>query len=678
MPLQPGSVLNNRYRIQGQLGKGGMGAVYLAFDETLHLNVALKQNLNLSPESERQFLREARLLATLRHRNLPRVTDYFVLESNQYLVMDYVEGEDLHAVASHQTPSVPDVISWAVAVCDALEYLHSRQSPIIHRDVKPSNLKLQPDGTVVLVDFGIAKEASQGQTSTGARGLTPGFSPPEQYGGTRTDARSDQYALAATVYTLLTGRAPADSIERMLNKEQLIPVRSLNPAVPLHVEQALERALALEQEARFPDIATFRDVLRGAVPASTVAAPKPASMVTAPKPATRPPTRSPVARPRRLTPWLGLAAVGGAIVVLGGGAGAIALVAGLLAANRSTPTQVGIAIGVGDPASHTPTLAPRTPTPPPSLTPTPLLTPTPTATPVRPLIGGGGRIAFISDREGGILQVWTMYPDGSDPRQLTFGPGNKAHPRWSPDGERILFVAPSNTTGLDVWVINADGTGRANLTEAAGDDTDPAWSPDGTRIAFATDRNTGVRQVYLMDVACDPPPGTCTTSGAHNITDGFAEEYSPTWSPDGARLAVAASINNALGRIMLRAAGEGPPTYFDRSDTIIGADHLAWSPDGTFLAFTWFQRTWNEIYVVPLDNPNARRRITNSLGNRDAAFSPDGIYIAFTSTRDQNPEIYLMAASGADQVNLTSNPARDQEPDWQRPPGVGASTRTEP
>lgn len=673
MPLQPGSVLNNRYRIQGQLGKGGMGAVFLAFDETLHLNVAVKQNLNLSPESERQFLREARLLATLRHPNLPRVTDYFVLESNQYLVMDYVEGEDLHTVASRRPPTAHEAVSWAVAVCDALEYLHSRQPPIIHRDVKPSNLKLHPEGSVVLVDFGIAKEASQGQTSTGARGLTPGFSPPEQYGGTRTDARSDQYALAATVYTLLTGRAPADSIERMLNKEHLIPVRSLNPSVPVHVEEALQRALALEQEARFPDIATFREVLRGAVPASTVAAPKPTST----------PTVRAAAPPRRLRPWLGLAAVGGAILLLGGGAGAIALVAGLVAGDRATPTQPRVVAGGGELQNDSPTPVPPTEAPTPTLTLTPTATPAPTftATPERPLIGGGGRIAFISDREGGILQVWTMYPDGSDPRQVTFGPGNKSRPRWSPDGSRILFVGPSDSTGLDLWVINADGTGLANLTEFPSDDTDPAWSPDGTRIAFATDRNTGVRQTYLMNVACDPPPGSCTTSGAHNITDGFAEEYSPTWSPDGTRLAVAASINNALGRIFLRTAGDGEPTWFDRSDTIIGADHLAWSPDGLVLAFTWFQRTWNEIYVVSLDNPNSRIRLTDTLGNRHPAFSPDGIYIAFTSTRDQNPEIYLMAASGADQLNLTSNPARDQEPDWQQlvgEPGVGSITRSEP
>jgi dipeptidyl aminopeptidase/acylaminoacyl peptidase len=537
--------------------------------------------------------------------------------------------------------------------------------------VKPANLKLQPDGTITLVDFGIAKVAGQGQTSTGARGLTPGFSPPEQYGGMRTDARSDQYAVAATVYALLTGRAPADSIERMLNKEQLIPVRSLNPSVPQHVDEALDRALAIDQDARFPDIATFREVLRGAVPASTVVAPKPPST----------PTVRAAAPRRRLSPWLGVAAVGGAIVVLGGGAGALALVAGLLSGDRATPTQAIVAGLGGELQTATETLAPLTSTPTPSPTATLAPTPTVTASPRAPLIGGGGRIAFISDREGGILQVWTMYPDGSDPRQVTFGPGNKSRPRWSPDGNRILFVGPSESTGLDIWVINPDTTGLANLTQAPGDDTDPAWSPDGRRIAFAATRNTGVRQIYLMDVACEPPPGTCTSSGAHNITDGYAEEYAPAWSPDGLRLAVAASINNALGRILLRQAAEGPPTWFDRSDSIIGADHLVWSPDGELLAYTLYQPTWNEVYVVSLDNPAARRRLTNTLGNRDPAFSPDGIYIAFTSTRDQNMEIFLMAASGADQVNISSNPARDQQPDWQHlpgEPGVGSITRTEP
>src|SRR3990170_5916863 len=206
MPLQPGSVLADRYRIEDKLGRGGMGAVYLAYDQTLNLRVAVKENLNANPESERQFKKEAELLAKLRHAHLARVTNYFILGNQQYLVMDYIEGVDLHTRAAQKPPTVAEVIGWAKDLGSALTYLHTQPKPIIHRDIKPSNAKLQPDGTLFLVDFGIAKifEHDQLQTTTGARGLTPGFSPPEQYGGARTDARSDQYALAATLYSLMT------------------------------------------------------------------------------------------------------------------------------------------------------------------------------------------------------------------------------------------------------------------------------------------------------------------------------------------------------------------------------------------------------------------------------------------------------------------------------------------
>ena len=246
MPLQLNDTLHERYRIQGQLGAGGMGTVYLAHDLTLDIKVAVKENLNPGPESERQFRREARLLATLRHPNLPRVTDHCILEDRQYLVMDFVEGVDLHTQVAKQPPTPDEVLTWAESICGALSYLHTREPPIIHRDIKPANLKLHPGGNIVLVDFGLAKVFDQSQTTTGARGLTPGFSPPEQYGGQRTDSRSDQYSLAATLYSLLTNQRPADSVQRMLGKEILKPIRNLNPAVSEHVEAALERALALK------------------------------------------------------------------------------------------------------------------------------------------------------------------------------------------------------------------------------------------------------------------------------------------------------------------------------------------------------------------------------------------------------------------------------------------------
>jgi serine/threonine protein kinase len=263
MALQPGSILKNRYRIKEQLGRGGMGYVYLAFDQALKIPVAVKENINLDPIAARQFRREAELLASLRHPNLPRVTDHFILEERQYLVMDFIEGEDLLNLALRKPPTVDEVLTWVDAVCDALTYLHTRQPPVIHRDIKPANLKLQPDGSVVLVDFGIAKEYDHAQTSTGARGLTPGFSPPEQYGARHTDARSDQYSLASTLYFLLTGQRPADSIERMIKKTELKSALSLNPSIPKHIDTALNRALALDQDDRYQDIDSFHAALQG-------------------------------------------------------------------------------------------------------------------------------------------------------------------------------------------------------------------------------------------------------------------------------------------------------------------------------------------------------------------------------------------------------------------------------
>ncbi|MDF1501083.1 MAG: protein kinase [Anaerolineales bacterium] len=672
MPLEQNEILNDRYRIDGQLGKGGMGTVYLAHDRTLDIHVAVKENLNLNPESERQFRREARLLASLRHPNLPRVTDHFILEDRQYLVMDYIAGTDLHTRSMEKPPSVEEVLDWADSVGDALAYLHIRQPPVIHRDIKPANLKLQPDGNVVLVDFGIAKESDQGITTTGARGLTPGFSPPEQYGDQRTDARSDQYALAATIYSLLTGQRPADSIKRMLGKEQLKPARELNPAIPEHVDAGLQRALALDKDQRFPSVVEFRKALRGELDMETVRASLP-SLDGATIPARRSSNRA---------IWIG----GIAAVVLVGGGLALAL-SGALPFLRSEPTSTPTHTAAVAVVLPTETIAPS-PLPP-EATQTATTAPTATApaspTPAPITLGGASRIAFVSDREdGSTLQIWTMNPDGSDPRQLTFGPGDKSQPRWSPDGTRLLYVAPGgrdefgNDFGLDIFVVNADRSGETiNLTQSIGDDFDPAWSYDGSQIAFTSTRVNELRQVFLIGVSCEPAPQTCAVAqNPDNLTEGFAVEYQPAWAPDNNRLAVIASINQAPGRIFLRPVireenktgdpDEGQARMFDVRDRIIGAQELSWSSDGEFLVFSWIiSRGREEIYIASLANPGLDPvQLTNSLGNKEPAFSPDGQWIAFTTTRDQNPEIYIMTNNGSGQKNLTNDPGRDLQPDW--------------
>ena len=672
MPLAPGSILRDRYRIEDQLGKGGMGAVYLAHDLSLDLRVAVKENLNLNPDSEEQFLREARLLAELRHPNLPRVTDYFVTERRQFLVMDYIAGEDLQEHTKDQPPTVNEVLNWADQVCSALAYLHSQSPPVIHRDVKPANLKLQPDGSVVLVDFGLAKTSDQAITATGARGLTPGFSPPEQYGAQRTDARSDQYALAATLYNLFSQQKPADSIQRMMKKAFLKPVIEVNPAVPDYVNVALQKALSLDPDDRFTSIQEFQAALRGALQAETVRAPTEPVEIKLDK-----------AKPKSLY------IAGGVIVLTLLGVGLFFAFGEQLGMNQrtQTPTATNPIAVVATTSSPTESISATTDETQPLLSEpsnTPTEEVTPSQTPV--LLGGGGRIAFVSDRGGDILQIWTMNPDGSNPHQLTFGPGDKTQPKWSPDGRRLLYVTDGgqdnygNDLGTDIKIINMDGTGIEWVIHSAGDDTDPTWSPDGRYIAFTSTRVADNRQVYVIDAACLEEPEGCvdtTPTGVSCHPDFCAVEYSPEWAPlnistpswlpSSYNLAVIVSINSAPGKIFFRPPADVVPIDFNRSDQIVGADHVAWSPDGTMLAYTWYvNRGVNEIFVTPLEDRGATwTRLTESNGNREPCFSPDGKWIIFTSTRDQNPEIYIMISNGTGEENLTNNPARDMQPDWQ-------------
>lgn len=277
MPLPPETILKDQYRIESLLGQGGMGAVYLAYDLNLHRHCAVKENMarrhpdqDFVEESTRQFEREAVILAGLKHPNLPRVTNYFKLGDEQYLVMDYVEGEDLAIyLKKHGRLSEPAALKWIGQVCSALTYLHTHpRAPIIHRDVKPANIKITPEGDAVLVDFGLSKmnqvgSAGGNTTLMGAKGFTMGFSSPEQEGLLPTDARSDQYAVAATLYALLSGEAPPDAVERKRGYAQLNSVRDIVPTISEEVADTLLRALELEAAERFETVAAFWEALQG-------------------------------------------------------------------------------------------------------------------------------------------------------------------------------------------------------------------------------------------------------------------------------------------------------------------------------------------------------------------------------------------------------------------------------
>lgn len=271
-PLVCGDMVHGRYRVLRAVGSGGMGAVYEAIDLRLKNSVALKAMTARSAEADRAFAQEAQLLAALRHPSLPVVTDYFLDQDCRFLVMQYIDGEDLEHLRRRLGGSCDerDVLAWGVEILNILCFLHHHDPPIIHRDIKPSNLKLTPQGEIVLLDFGLAKGGGESTTRTGTEqhsvhGFTPYYAPPEQRDGRTTDARSDLYALGATLYHLVTGTVPAGADARMA----VIASGHVDPLVASHqvssvseaLSKILARAMQLRSEKRFQSATEMRDAL---------------------------------------------------------------------------------------------------------------------------------------------------------------------------------------------------------------------------------------------------------------------------------------------------------------------------------------------------------------------------------------------------------------------------------
>lgn len=300
--LSPETVLLNRYRIIRLLGKGGMGAVYEAFDEDVNCIVAVKENFAVTEELRQYFKHEAFLLANLRHQTLPKVMHHFIQKTGQFLVMEFIPGQNLKEALKdrHEQPfALDDVMSWADILLDVLDYLHRRASPvkpIIHGDIKPANLKLTPDGSIILLDFGLAKgragQMSSADDSQVVIGGTPHYAPLEQIlkvdqhsfnvligiSAERTERaqldrfapQSDLYSLGITLHHLLTGRAPAPATERAKRvwagqADSIAPAHELNPQIPLAVSNVLARAISLNYEQRYATALEMRQALREAV-----------------------------------------------------------------------------------------------------------------------------------------------------------------------------------------------------------------------------------------------------------------------------------------------------------------------------------------------------------------------------------------------------------------------------
>lgn len=334
MTLHTGQTLQDRYRIASMLGQGGMGAVYRAWDTRLNIPVALKEmvpqpglDAQMLTQLRDQFRQEAGVLARLSHPHLVRVTDFFEEGGNAYLVMDFVDGESMaERIKEQGCLGEGQVLAWAAQLLSALEYCHSQG--IIHRDVKPQNVIIRPDGKAVLVDFGLVKlwDPQDPHTRTAMRGMgTPEYAPPEQYesGAGHTDPRSDVYSMGALMYHALAGTTPPPATLRMADPDRFRPLQAIAPNVSERTAGVVMKALALARSQRWQSAAEMAAALQGRV-VQVVAPPRGAALadsqpaMAAPpaavsRPITGPVAAAPAAR-RRSRWWLWVA--GGLLLLL--------------------------------------------------------------------------------------------------------------------------------------------------------------------------------------------------------------------------------------------------------------------------------------------------------------------------------------------------------------------------
>jgi eukaryotic-like serine/threonine-protein kinase len=729
MTLERGALLHKRYRIVEILGQGGMGSVYRAVDENLGVDVAVKENLFTTDEYARQFRLEAVILANLRHPNLPRVTDHFVIgDQGQYLVMDYIEGEDLRQRMERQgNISEDEAILLGAAICDALTYLHTRKPPILHRDIKPGNVKITPDGHIFLVDFGLAKVLHGSQaTTTGARAMTPGYSPPEQYGTARTDPRTDIYSLGATVYAALSGIIPEDGLARAMDNTQLTPLRKRNAKISRRFAAAIEKAMGIDPADRFQTAEEFKRALLGSksktqrLPGDYVIQGSPESeepkqnpiereskplndfrsangrkSVSQEEPVFKPPKKKRKGR-KLLTAILWLL---------------LLLAFGTVALVRFLPSLVPPALmdilepvrtfplPFVAPSNNSPTPLPPLPTedallptatipatvevvlPSATNTPTPAL-PTATKQPILVFtatpdnapdtgptpLGGGGQIAFASSRTG-IPQIYLSNVDGTGLTPITNMPNGSCQPSWSPDGNQLVFISPCRERGE--FYDNAYKDSSLYLINADGTGQRALTTVPGADFdpAWSPD-GKHIAFASLRDGRKEIYLLTIETGAVIRLTNSTndIENSQPSWSPFSDQIVYTVKRVGAFQVWAMSATGEGNVQIVHSGQDLMDFSPI-WMPDGVTIMFN--ERTKGPSFPWLMSIRYEDRDIKDPTRLdlpkpiEDPEFSPDGLWIVFEGQDDLgNRDIYFMTITGGDRTRLTNEPRSDFDPTW--------------
>ena len=698
MILEHETLLHKRYQIRENLGQGGMGSVYRAIDENLSVDVAVKENLFTTEEYARQFRLEAVILANIRHPNLPRVSDHFVIAGEgQYLVMDFIDGEDLRQ-RMERVGILPEeeVILIGAAMCDALSYLHARKPPILHRDIKPGNVKISPDGHIFLVDFGLAKVYQGNQaTTTGARAMTPGYSPPEQYGTARTDTRTDIYSLGATLYAALTGVIPEDGLARAMDNAQLTPLRKRNPDVSRQLAATIEKAMEVDPSDRFQSADAFKVALLNSKSLTqqllgtyTVAPPpsddektsNPANVLTHSTPlgehAFVSPRKKQLERDRRnmrslVGILLAILVVGilGVVFFLPNSMPAVArrMFPFLpLAAFTAIPTE-NISVTQAVPneiiIDATATLA--------ALPAQTQSIPSPVNQAIIPTPIGADylQIAYASTRTG-VAQIYLTNILGDQAIPITNMPGGACQPSWAPDGTRLVFISPCNIKkdtypGSSLYIINADGSDLRPLpTAPGGGDFEPAWSPDGQYIAFTSLRD-GYMQIYLYSLDGSDIRRLVSTEVKKPARQ-------PSWSPDSKRIIYSYQRIATYELWLMSTFGSNETQFFTSGDELSN-QYPVWSPDGDYILFSQRSETefsFPNLFSIKIGSDNPALQIPMGvLSVEDVDYSPDGIWIAYESGGDRGYHVHYSTPSGANQARITEDVTFDDfDPSWRSIP----------
>ena len=659
--------LGTRYRIERELGHGGMGLVFLAEDLKHGRKVALKvlrPGVADSLGGDR-FLREIRITAQLNHPNILTLIDSGEADGFTYFVLPYVEGESLRdRLTREKQLSLEDALRITRAVADALSYAHSLG--VIHRDIKPENILFEA-GHAVVADFGIAKAISDAGreklTESGLAVGTPAYMSPEQASGAGdVDARSDVYSLACVLYEMLAGAPPhvGPSAQAIIARKTLEPVpglRVVRDTVPVAVERAVMRALARVPADRFVTARQFAEALSGtgeAIDTTRLLA---------------------FARSR-------LVAVASVIVVIaaasyvvlalrgGGGGTARGVVASsfarltvdpgvewfpslspygrwLLYSGEASGNRDIYLLSVG------------------GQNPINLTADSPEADDQPAFSPDGERIAFRSGREGG--GIFVMGRTGEAVRRVTrFG----YRPTWSPDGTQLAIATenvdlnPQNSeTRGQLWIADVR-TGETRRLPAA-DAALPSWSPHGQRIAFFQ-RLGQVAQghVWTVPVAGGEPAA---------VTSGATRNWSPVWSPDGRYLYFVSDRGGSMNLWRVRIDEESGRTLDDPEPVTTPATslaHVSVSADGKQLAYSSVLVTTNvqraafdPVRGVVVGAPEWITRGSQRWANPDP--SPDGQSVVFYSLVEPEGHLHVMRTDGTGRPReLTGDSASDRVPRW--------------